>query len=97
MFCFKSMVQSYLEGVGWSMEQLREAREELKEVSQALRKAGVESSRNGEGVKTLERLREVSVNHYQLLAVVSNLPRLYSGEEEKLLYGHTGHKGKAWV
>ncbi|XP_020336175.1 exocyst complex component 3-like protein isoform X1 [Oncorhynchus kisutch] len=74
----KSVVQSYLEGVGWGLEQLREAREELKEVSRALGKAGVESSRNAEGVKALEMMREVSVNHCQLLAAVSNLPRLYS-------------------
>ncbi|XP_071767354.1 exocyst complex component 3-like protein isoform X1 [Centroberyx gerrardi] len=74
----KSVVQSYLEGVGWGLEQLREARAELKEVSHALRKAGLESNRNAEGVKSLETLREVSVNHCQLLAAVSNLPRLYS-------------------
>ncbi|XP_026222381.1 exocyst complex component 3-like protein [Anabas testudineus] len=74
----KSMVQSYLEGVGWGLEQLREARTELKEASRTLKKAGVESSRNTEGVKSLERLREVSINHCQLLAAVSNLPRLYS-------------------
>lgn len=74
----KSVVQSYLEGVGWGLEQLREARAELKEVSHALGKAGVESSRNAEGVKALEMMREVSVNHCQLLAAVSNLPRLYS-------------------
>ncbi|KAM4572551.1 exocyst complex component 3-like protein isoform 2-T2 [Odontesthes bonariensis] len=74
----KSMVQSYLEGVGWGLEQLREARAELKEVSHTLKKAGLESDRNAEDVKSLERLREVSVNHHQLLAAVSNLPRLYS-------------------
>ncbi|KAM7396310.1 hypothetical protein PAMP_019359 [Pampus punctatissimus] len=74
----KSMVQSYLEGVGWGLEQLREARVELKEVSHALKKAGLESNRNGDGLKSLEKLREVSVNHCQLLAAVSNLPRLYS-------------------
>lgn len=73
------MVQSYLEGVGWGLEQLREARAELSEVSQALKRAGQESSQSSEGMKTLERLREVSVNHRQLLAAVSNLPRLYSG------------------
>lgn len=84
------MVQSYLEGVGWGLEQLREARAELKEVSQALKKAGLESSQNTEGVKSLERLREVSVNHRQLLAAVSNLPRLYSGVVP--LCGHTGLK-----
>uniref|UniRef100_A0A3B5BBP7 Exocyst complex component 3-like protein n=1 Tax=Stegastes partitus TaxID=144197 RepID=A0A3B5BBP7_9TELE len=74
----KSMVQSYLEGVGWGLEQLREARVELSQVSQALKKAGLESDRNSEGVKSLERLREVSVQHRQLVAAVSNLPRLYS-------------------
>uniref|UniRef100_A0A3P8URZ3 Exocyst complex component 3-like 1 n=1 Tax=Cynoglossus semilaevis TaxID=244447 RepID=A0A3P8URZ3_CYNSE len=74
----KSMVQSYLEGVGWGLEQLQEARVELKEVSHALKKTGLESVENAGGVKSLERLREVSVNHRQLLAAVSNLPRLYS-------------------
>ncbi|KAM4619334.1 exocyst complex component 3-like protein [Polymixia lowei] len=74
----KSVVQSYLEGVGWGLEQLREARAELREASHTLQKAGLESSRNADGVKSLEKLREVSVNHCQLLAAVSNLPRLYS-------------------
>ncbi|XP_068168842.1 exocyst complex component 3-like protein [Antennarius striatus] len=74
----KSMVQSYLEGVGWGLEQLREARAELKEVSRDLKKADVESSLNTEGVKCLEKMRDVSVTHSQLLAAVSNLPGLYS-------------------
>lgn len=81
----QSMVQSYLEGVGWGLEQLREARTELKEASLTLKKAGLESSQNTEGVKSLERLREVSSNHCQLLAAVSNLPRLYSGEILKVI------------
>uniref|UniRef100_A0A3Q3WM37 Exocyst complex component 3-like 1 n=1 Tax=Mola mola TaxID=94237 RepID=A0A3Q3WM37_MOLML len=74
----KSMVQSYLEGVGWGLEQLREAGAELREVSQALKNTGLESSHRTGGVKSLERMREVSINHRQLLAAVSNLPRLYS-------------------
>ncbi|XP_029951228.1 LOW QUALITY PROTEIN: exocyst complex component 3-like protein [Salarias fasciatus] len=74
----KSMVQSYLEGVSWGLEQLRGARAELAEVSQALRRAGLESDGNADGLKSLERLREVSVSHRQLLAAVSNLPRLYA-------------------
>ncbi|XP_068595840.1 exocyst complex component 3-like protein [Brachionichthys hirsutus] len=74
----KSMVQSYLEGVGWGLEQLREARAELREVSHDLKRAGLESSLNAEGVKSLEKLREASVTHSQLLAAVSNLPRLHS-------------------
>ncbi|XP_035499024.1 exocyst complex component 3-like protein isoform X1 [Scophthalmus maximus] len=74
----KSMVQSYLEGVGWGLEQLQEAKVELREVSHALKKAGLESNQNADRVKPLERLREVSVNHCQLFAAVSNLPRLYS-------------------
>lgn len=90
LLSFQSMVQSYLEGVGWGLEQLREARAELKEVSHALKKAGLESGRITDGVKSLERLREVSVDHCQLLAAVSNLPRLYSGERP--LCGHTGLK-----
>ncbi|XP_077953220.1 exocyst complex component 3-like protein [Gasterosteus aculeatus] len=74
----KSMVQSYLEGVGWGLQQLREARLELRDASHALKKAGLESSRNAGAAETLEGLREVSVGHRQLLAAVSNLPRLYS-------------------
>ncbi|RVE72305.1 hypothetical protein OJAV_G00060530 [Oryzias javanicus] len=74
----KSMVQSYLEGVGWGLEQLREARTELREVSQTLQKAGAEADANTEGVRSLERLRELSVSRQQLLAAVSNLPRLYA-------------------
>uniref|UniRef100_A0A1A8G0Y0 Exocyst complex component 3-like 1 n=1 Tax=Nothobranchius korthausae TaxID=1143690 RepID=A0A1A8G0Y0_9TELE len=74
----KSMVQSYLEGVGWGLEQLREARTELKEVSHTLKAAELESDGNMDCVKSLDRLREVSINHRQLLAAVSNLPRLYS-------------------
>ena len=73
------MVQSYLEGVGWGLEQLREAGAELREVSQALKNTGLTSNHSTEGVKSLERMREVSINHRQLLAAVSNLPRLYSG------------------
>lgn len=85
-FISQSMAQSYLEGVGWGLEQLREARAELKAASHTLKKAGVESIQNAEGVKSLEKLRDVSVNHCQLLATVSNLPRLYSGEMLKVIY-----------
>lgn len=73
----KSVVQSYLEGVDWGLGQLREARAELRGVSHDLYKANLESRKNSEEVTTLETLREVSVNHCQLLAAVSNLPRLY--------------------
>ncbi|KAM4733730.1 exocyst complex component 3-like protein isoform 2-T2 [Anableps anableps] len=74
----KSMVQSYLEGVGWGLEQLREARDELREVSLTLKEAGLESDGNTDCLTSLEKLREVSVNHRQLFAAVSNLPRLYA-------------------
>ncbi|KAJ8252175.1 hypothetical protein COCON_G00214870 [Conger conger] len=74
----KSVVQSYLEGVGWGLEQLREARGELREVSRSLREAGVESRRNAEGVQGLDALQETAADYRQLLAAVSNLPRLYS-------------------
>ncbi|XP_019720848.1 exocyst complex component 3-like protein isoform X1 [Hippocampus comes] len=74
----KLMVHSYLEEVGWGMEQLREAQAELSEPSQTLKKAGVEFNRNQDEMKSLERLREVSVNHRQLFTAVSYLPRLYS-------------------
>ncbi|XP_029697873.1 exocyst complex component 3-like protein isoform X2 [Takifugu rubripes] len=74
----KSMVRSYLEGVGWGLEQLRDARAELMTVSQALKKTGLESSCSTDGERSLEKLREVSVHHRQLLTAVSNLPRLYA-------------------
>nr|A2AV37.1 RecName: Full=Exocyst complex component 3-like protein [Danio rerio] len=73
----KSVVQSYLEGVDWGLGQLREARAELRGVSHDLYKANLESRKNSEEVTTLETLREISVSHCQLLAAVSNLPRLY--------------------
>lgn len=74
------MVQSYLEGVGWGLEQLQEAKAEVMQVSQALKKTGLESNHSTDGVRSLEKLREVSVHHQQLLTAVSNLPRLYSGD-----------------
>ncbi|XP_072520040.1 exocyst complex component 3-like protein isoform X1 [Salminus brasiliensis] len=74
----KSVVQSYLEGVDWGLGQLREARAELREVSHAMHKVRLECSKNAEGTMTLETLRDISTNHCQLLAAVSNLPRLYS-------------------
>ncbi|XP_030637953.1 exocyst complex component 3-like protein [Chanos chanos] len=74
----KSVVQSYLEGVDWGLEQLREARTELREVSHALQKTVVESRKNAEGITALETMRELSINHCKLLAAVSNLPRIYS-------------------
>ncbi|CAL8262618.1 unnamed protein product [Merluccius merluccius] len=74
----KSVVQSYLEGVGWGLRQLQESRVELGDASRALQKAGSESSRNAEVMRSMETLRELSCSHYQLLATVSNLPRLYS-------------------
>lgn len=74
----KSVVQSYLEGVGWGLQQLREARAELREASHALKWSCSESSHNTEGVKSLETLRELSLGHRQLLSAVSNLPRLYA-------------------
>lgn len=80
MFSLQSMVQSYLEVVGWGLEQLQEARVELMQTSQALKKTGLETSHSTDGGRSLEKLREVSVHHQQLLTAVSNLPRLYSGD-----------------
>lgn len=80
LFSLQSMVQSYLEGVGWGLEQLQEAGAVLMQVSQALKKTGLEASHSTDGVRSLEKLREVSVHHRLLLTAVSNLPRLYSGE-----------------
>lgn len=74
----KSMVQSYIDGVSWGLEQLGEAQAKLSEVTHILKKVGLESSYNTEGLESLETLKEVSVNHRQLLAAVGNLPQLYS-------------------
>lgn len=74
------MVQSYLEGVGCGLEQLRDAKAQLMQVSQSLKKTGLKSNHNKDGVRSLEKLREVSVHHGQLLNVVINLPQLYSGD-----------------
>lgn len=75
------MVQSYLEGVGWGLEQLREARDELREVSLTLKEAGLESDGNTDCLISLQKLRDVSVDHRQLFAAVSNLPRLHASEK----------------
>ncbi|MCJ8734402.1 hypothetical protein PDJAM_G00234830 [Pangasius djambal] len=74
----KSVVQSYLEGVDWGLGQLREARAELTEVSQAMNLVRLESSKNAESINALDTLRETSINHCQLLAAVTNLPHLHS-------------------
>ena len=74
------MVQSYLEGVGWGLEQLREARAELREVSHTLQKVSAEAKKSVKGASALENLQEVTDDHCQLLAAVSNLPRLYLGD-----------------
>lgn len=74
------MVQSYLEGVGWGLGQLQDARAQLMQVSQALERTGLMSHHGTDGGRSLEKLREVSVHHRQLLNVVSNLPQLYSGD-----------------
>lgn len=76
----QSVVQSYLEGVGWGLEQLREARAELRDVSHTLQKVTGEAQKAVSGAAALEELQQVADNHCQLLAAVSNLPRLYLGE-----------------
>ncbi|XP_066569976.1 exocyst complex component 3-like protein [Amia ocellicauda] len=73
----KSVVQSYLEGVGWGLEQLRGARGAVREVSCALGEVQREWSAAG-GFLSLERLREVASEHERLRTAVSNLPRLCS-------------------
>ncbi|XP_020789338.1 exocyst complex component 3-like protein [Boleophthalmus pectinirostris] len=74
----KSMVDAYIDGVGWGVEKLHEARAELHKGTRLLRKAEQNSSWNTDVTQSLEKLREVSVRHSQLLAAVDNLPRLYS-------------------
>ncbi|XP_055083301.1 exocyst complex component 3-like protein [Periophthalmus magnuspinnatus] len=74
----KSMVDSYIDGVGWGVEKLHDARAELHEGILLLRKAEQNSSWNTDVGQSLVKLREVSMRHSQLLAAVDNLPRLYS-------------------
>nr|XP_023673022.1 exocyst complex component 3-like protein isoform X1 [Paramormyrops kingsleyae] len=96
----KSMVQTYLEGIDRGLKQLREARLELKEVSCSLAEVKAEGFQNAEGTETLAVLRGASISHAQLLAAVSNLPRLHSVrgvvleterlvESRRLLEAHT--------
>lgn len=77
----QSVVQSYLEGVDWGLGQLREARTELREVSHAMNLVRLESRKNAESINALDTLRETSTNHSQLLAAVTNLPHLHSGQD----------------
>lgn len=79
MVFLQSVVQSYLEGVDWGLGQLREARAELRDVSHAMGLVRQESSKNAESIDALDTLREASIYHCQLLAVVTNLPHLHSG------------------
>lgn len=80
VFLPKSMVQTYLEGIDRGLKQLREARQELKEVSYSLAEVKAEGFQNAGGTEALGVLRAASISHSQLLAAVSNLPRLHSGE-----------------
>lgn len=79
MVFLQSVVQSYLEGVDWGLGQLRDARADLREVSDAMNLVRLESRKNAESINALDTLREMSINHCQLLAAVTNLPHLHSG------------------
>ncbi|KAG7473223.1 hypothetical protein MATL_G00093300 [Megalops atlanticus] len=74
----KSVVQSYLEGVGRGLQHLRHARAELRDATLSLSDAAAAARRNAEGSRPLDALREEAARHRQLLAAVSNLPRLYA-------------------
>ncbi|RXM31215.1 Exocyst complex component 3-like protein, partial [Acipenser ruthenus] len=74
----KSAVQSYLEGVGSGLEQLRSALAEIREVSCTLGEVRSEWSGKASGFQSLEHLREIASEHERLAAAFNNLPHLCS-------------------
>ncbi|XP_036391446.1 exocyst complex component 3-like protein [Megalops cyprinoides] len=74
----KSVVQSYLEGVGRGLQHLRHARAELRDAALSLAEAEAAARRSAEASRPLDALREAAGRHGQLRAAVSNLPRLYA-------------------
>ncbi|MBN3288102.1 EX3L1 protein, partial [Polyodon spathula] len=74
----KSAVQSYLEGVGSGLEQLRSALADVREVSCILGEVRSEWSGKASGFQSLEHLREIASEHERLAAAFNNLPHLCS-------------------
>ncbi|XP_033897405.3 exocyst complex component 3-like protein isoform X1 [Acipenser ruthenus] len=74
----KSAVQSYLEGVGSGLEQLRLALADTREVSCTLGEVRSEWSGKASGFQSLEHLREIASEHERLAAAYNNLPHLFS-------------------
>ncbi|CAI5782188.1 complex component 3 [Podarcis lilfordi] len=74
----KSTVQSYLEGVSTGLEQLHSATADVQHVRQALRNICQSLASGTDSFQSLQRLREVAVEHAQLGSVAQTLPQLFS-------------------
>ncbi|XP_069073404.1 exocyst complex component 3-like protein [Pleurodeles waltl] len=74
----KSVIQSYLEGVGMGVKQLHSALEDVRSAREALAEVRQEWDPKAECLIKLESLREVVSKHAQLSAVVCKLPHVFS-------------------
>ncbi|XP_061450051.1 exocyst complex component 3-like protein [Rhineura floridana] len=74
----KSTVQSYLEGMSMGLEQLHSAAADVQDVRQALGGVCQSLASSADSFQSLQRLRDVAVEHAQLGSVVQTLPQLFS-------------------
>ncbi|PKU31152.1 exocyst complex component 3-like protein [Limosa lapponica baueri] len=74
----KSTVQSYLEGVGAGLEQLRSAAQEVQSVCQDLGAARWALLDSADRFQGLQQMRALMAEHVQLASVVQVLPQLFS-------------------
>ncbi|XP_075016942.1 exocyst complex component 3-like protein isoform X2 [Calonectris borealis] len=82
----KSTVQSYLEGVGAGLEQLRSAAQEMQSVCQDLGAARWALLDSADRFQGLQQMRALTAEHVQLASVVQVLPQLFSVHE---VFSHT--------
>ncbi|XP_044275788.1 exocyst complex component 3-like protein [Varanus komodoensis] len=74
----KSTVQTYLEGVSMGLEQLHSALADVQHVQRELESVQQDLESSINSFQSLQRLREVAVEHAQLGLVVQTLPQLFS-------------------
>ncbi|XP_059713302.1 exocyst complex component 3-like protein isoform X2 [Haemorhous mexicanus] len=77
----KSTVQSYLEGVGAGLEQLRSAAQEVQGVCQDLSAARWALLDSADHFQGLQQMRKLMEEHVQLASVVQVLPQIFSVHE----------------
>ena len=76
----QSTIQSYLEGVGAGLEQLRSAAQEVQSVCQELGAARWALLDSVDCFQGLQQMRALMAEHVQLASVVRVLPQLFSGK-----------------